>query len=293
MVEVFHGKDTGSGQIRPDQLPKIYDFSGRRAGDIEIIKALCKLPSYDVYSLRIQLRRLGIDVDEQVALRLSDEKVEQLTSYMITFTLPLLRSIYGTRSVAITSYDDLLGHFANPNVEDARKNLALMAKKLEIEVEDIPAFLWDYGDTYLSLSYYQYCLDSAMPSLKEFFKSVDEITADVHLRDNHLLIDRCKEVKDRLEITVYEVQNVLEIFKLRTIEMWRGLSAASFRNVKALIAAYQTTMGGALCAITVKMNAWDKIFPVVEGAGLYRRAEFVMNEMRQGIDLIQPIKYAE
>jgi hypothetical protein len=293
VVELFGDKDTGSGQVAPEQLHKTFDFSGPRVNDIKLIKALSVLPSYDVYSLRIELRKMGIEVDEHRGLRLSDKKAQQLTHYMMTFTKPLIRSIYGNHRTNVLNYDDLLSLFVNPNVAEARKNLAAFAKRLDIEVKDVPEFLRDYGDVYLSLSYYQYCLDENHGRLEEFFKTVDEIQEDTHLKSNHLLINRCLEVKDRLQATVHEVQDVLEIFKLRTIEMWKGLTGAGFQSVKSLIGAYQTNMGGALCAITVKMNAWAKIFPVVDGTGLFRRAEFVMNEMRQGIDRIQPINYAD
>ena len=77
------------------------------------------------------------------------------------------------------------------------------------------------------------------------------------------------------------------------MEMWKDLTAAGFQSIISLIKAYQLNMGGALCAITVKMNAWTEMLAGYESSGLFRRAEFVMTEMRQGIDLIQPISYAD
>ena len=45
-----------------------------------------------------------------------------------------------------------------------------------------------------------------------------------------------------------------------------------------------------LCALSVKMDAWVKLFPNPNAGGPMRRAEFVMTEMKQGIDRIKAIK---
>ena len=48
-----------------------------------------------VYSLHIELRRLGIPIADQAGLQLSQGKAKELTSYMTEFTRPLLSQIYG------------------------------------------------------------------------------------------------------------------------------------------------------------------------------------------------------
>ena len=65
--------------------------------------------------------------------------------------------------------------------------------------------------------------------------------------------------------------------------MWCSISAQRFRQVKMMIASYHTTIGGILCALTVKMNAWAKHFPKHSVGGPLRRGEFIMSEMKQGI----------
>ena len=293
VVELFSDKDSGSGQVMPDQLHKTFDFSGPRATDLKMIKALAVLPSYDVYSLRIELRKLGIDVDDSAYLRLSDKQIRLLTPYMMAFTKPLIKSIYAGDDVEIETLAELMARFASPDAVEARKNLELMAERLEIEMNEIPGFLRDYGDVYLSLSFYQHCLDENQPRLKDFLKAVQEIRNDTLLKNNHRLVMRCVEVKERLEATLHEVSDVLDIFKLRTAEMWKNLTAKGFQGVNSLITSYQTSMGGALCAITVKMDAWDHLYSGTERTGLIRNADFIMNEMRQGMEMIQPINYAD
>ena len=49
-----------------------------------------------------------------------------------------------------------------------RERLATMADRLGIPIESIPKFLEDYGDIFMSLSYYRQCLDQLLPQVAEF-----------------------------------------------------------------------------------------------------------------------------
>jgi hypothetical protein len=42
--------------------------------------------------------------------------------------------------------------------------------------------------------------------------------------------------------------------------------------------------------LSVKMNAWVRLFPAGSASGPLRRAEFMMSDMRQGIDRIRKIE---
>jgi len=50
-----------------------------------------------------------------------------------------------------------------------------MAKKLDIELIEIPKFLEDYGDVFLSLSYYRKCLDEIEPIISAFLDALEEL----------------------------------------------------------------------------------------------------------------------
>lgn len=291
VVELFSGRDTGSGQIRPHQLRKAFEFPGENAGDIQVIKSLSKLPSYDVYSLRIELRRLGIEVDEQSYLQLSGEKSRELTQYMMVFTRPLIRFIYGNQKTNVSEFRDLIGLFASPDIKNAQANLLDLARRLEIDLTDLPAFLEDYGDVYLSLSYYQYCLDQNMARLTEFFDAIEEIRCNSQLGSDLMIARTCNEIDGKLKNVVSEVNDVLEMFRATTMEMWENVSASEFGTIKKLIESYQSRVGGALCAVTVKMGAWSERFPEPEKFGIARKANFIVNEMQQGMNLIRPIRY--
>jgi hypothetical protein len=51
-----------------------------------------------------------------------------------------------------------------------------------------------------------------------------------------------------------------------------------------MITAYHTTIGGVLCAMTVKMDAWQKNFPRRGVGSPPKKAEFIMSEMRHGLE---------
>lgn len=58
-----------------------------------------------------------------------------------------------------------------------------------------------------------------------------------------------------------------ENFERSTANMWGDLSAARSRQVENLIKGYHTTIGGVLCALSVKMNAWQRLFPRPDAGG--------------------------
>ena len=107
VIEIFRDASTGSGQIDVEDLPQMLGWEeGKVHPDLAILRRLALLPSYDVYSLRISLRAHKIPINDFDGLRLSDEKMKQLTQYMMMFTRPLLHMIYSDDAVEIASYED-------------------------------------------------------------------------------------------------------------------------------------------------------------------------------------------
>ena len=164
VIEVFRDVSTGSGQVDVEDLPQMMGWEeGRIHPDLAILRRLALLPSYDVYSLRISLRAHKIPINNFEGLRLSKEKMEQLTEYMMMFTRPLLQMIYADDKVEIGTYDDLMKLFRDPDIVRARERLERLANQLKVPIMEVPRFLEDYGDTFMSLSYYRHCLDRLEP----------------------------------------------------------------------------------------------------------------------------------
>src|SRR5690606_2752781 len=150
----------GSGQVSLDQLKTICSWKdGQEPQDFLLLRKLSKLPGYDVFTLRILFRELAIPLNDNDALRLSENQQKELTAYVSRCTRPLISSIYGDKESELKSFEDVIRLFRDPDTRKVRKKLTTMAKSLDMEVEDIPRFLEDYGDLFLAISYFQKCFD--------------------------------------------------------------------------------------------------------------------------------------
>ncbi len=115
VVELFRDDKTGSGQMDIEALPQRFNWNPDETHpDHAILRRLALLPSYDVYSLRISLREAGIPVNDFKALRLSPEKAEELSRYMVAFTRPLLKLVFADEGMDIQNYNDVLNLFRDP-----------------------------------------------------------------------------------------------------------------------------------------------------------------------------------
>ena len=291
MLELFAGVDMGSGQITIEDVGK--EFGWPRLPphpDLVLLRKLAELASYDVYSLRILLRDNGVAVGSMDALRLSPAKIAELTAYMTDFTRPLLTQIYGGDAVRYQSFDDLIALFRSPDVTRAREQLTRMATRLGIEVAEIPKFLEDYGDIFMSVSYYRNCLDAIRPQAGSFLDSLQEIRRNRQLKQDPDLMETCEAMQRSITGLMTSVSGLFEHFEHITSGMWDDLTADRFRELEATIRSYHTTIGGVLCALSVKISAWSRVFPERHVGGLMKRAEFVLLEMRQGFEIIHTMK---
>lgn len=289
VVELFNENGSGSGQIEPHDLRLVFDMSGTGRQDIDIIRSLCALPSFDVYSLRINLRKLGIAVEDHDSLKLSDAKAGQLEGHMRVFTRPLIATIYGSTESEARSLHDIVALFTTPDLEQARNNLRRLSTTLNIDIGQIPSFLEDYGDVYLSLAYYQFCLEDNAPRLKRFLAEMRTLKGEPRFRADASFQRSCAVIEEKLMLVFQEVNDVLNSFRTRTADLWKDLSNERFREMEQLVLSHQTQIGGALCAITVKLNAWNINFPSPAAGNPTARVDFILRDMQQGLENIEPI----
>ena len=286
-VEVFHGADTGSGRwYDPNQLTQVFDWPHDPIHpDLTIIKALIGLHSYDVFSLRIELRRLNIRVNDHSELRLSEEKSRELTKYMTDFTRPLIQQIYGNTNTEIADVNDLIVMFSKPNKEEARKNLRLMAEKMSVRMEDVPTFLEDYGDIFLSFAYFKEELDKIIPSIKDLIIVLRELKSNHQWRQEKHFLSTCDNMEKSFTDIISSITDRFENFDQYSQSLWDNITTESFRRVKDLITNHHTTVGGVLCGLKVKMDVWNERFGRGQG-GPIQRSDFIMGELKEGIDVI-------
>lgn len=291
VIEMFAGDETGSGQVTPEDLPQVFAFGPGNKGDLKVVEALSELPAYDVYSLRPQLARLGIELGTGAELRLSEESRRRLGPYMRPYLQPLVIALFGPEHEPDEAYSDISSVFRGSDAETVRSNIEKLASVLGMNKKDIPGFLEIYADVYLALAYYQFSLDENLPKLDELLRILADIKTNEGLSTSSLLANSCTHVEQKLQDVARGVSDALAAFRGRTGAMWQDMSEARFHEMEDLVSGHYTAIGGSLCAFIVKMNAWSEKFPNPSG-GLLRRAEFVMSDMRQGLDRIEPVRVA-
>jgi len=281
VVEVFEGEGTGSGYVPVESLTRV--FRDVVAEDMVILKHLSKLYSYDVFGLRIQLRNLGIEVNNHEALKLSDSKQAELSEYMKQFTQRLIVEIFGSDDDDVKSYDDILALFKHPDVNLALSKLKKMAEQLGISVDDVPRFLEDYGDIYLSVAYYRECMDSIQPAITDFDQTIDQILQHNQLKHDAQLGSTCKRLQKKVQNLNTVVGERFKIFSQCTEEMWENINESSFQEFKQLVEDNYAAIGAILCTLSVKMDSWFEKFPNRQSGGPVKRAEFILSDIRQGL----------
>jgi hypothetical protein len=291
VVEIFDDIKTGSGQMDIESLAIQFEWpKSPLHPDLVLLRQLGLMPSYDVYSLRVLLRDNDIPIKDLSALQLSEAKKKELTEYMTMFTRPLIAEIYGNQGMGIENFEQVMALFRNPDVKKAHAQLQLMSEKLDVELMEIPKFLEDYGDVLLSLSYYRQCLDDIEPIISTFLDCLTELQQNYQLKTDVNFVNTSKMMSETINGLMVAITGHFENFDISTKDMWNDISAERFRAVEKVIRSYHTTIGGVLCALSVKMNAWHKIFPREDVGGPIKRSDFIMSEMRQGIDNIQMIE---
>ena len=286
VVEMFSNGAGGRGQIDVTAIETFLGLADTSSHpDIKLIKTVGSLPSFDVYSLRILLRSHNIPIPDNTALTLSPAKIQSLNTYMTSFTRPLVAEIFGGDTVG-QNFGEILGMFRADSAVSVRAKLATMSQKLGIPIEAIPKFLEDYGDIFMSLSYYRQCLDQMLPQVQNFMDGIAAVRANHQLAQDRFLMGTLDMIEETINGKLANTTGKIESFERSTKDMWRDLSGERFKKIETLISRYHLSIGEALCALSVKMAAWADQFPTASG-GVGRRAAFIMSDMRQGIEHIQ------
>ncbi len=290
VVEIFRDDQAGSGQLSVEALPQKFAWpEGCVHPDHALLRQLALLPSFDVYSLRIALRHCGIQVSDIDSLQLSERKRAELGQYMLAFTRPLVKMIFGNETTDITSFEGVIRLFQDPDVALARERLGNLARRLDVPVTEIPQFLEDYGDTFLSLSYFRHCLDRLAPYFGACIRALTMVRNSYQLKRDFNLMRSCDLIESVLGGLRSGISDRLAVIENHTRHLFNNMTQEEFRAVKALIERQHVTIGAILCNLTVKMNSFARTFPHDNAGGPVKRADFMQNEMIKGIDIMRRV----
>lgn len=280
VVEIFGGTGSGRGQVAIKDLAQ--NFPDIKGADKRVLSSLAKLTSYDVFCLRVSLRGLGVDVDEDEYLKLSKAKQAELHDYMTGFTQRLIVEVFGDDDSDIKEFKDVMNLYQSQDRDRARIKLGKLAESLDIKIEQVPGFLADYGDVYLSIAYYKDCLDSVQPAIDDFSLTIDKILAHNVLKQDRSLVTLCKRLQKKVHLLNDTATKRFEVFADYTDRMWEDIDDEKFKQFKSIVIENHAPLGAILCTLSVKMSSWIEKFPMTHGGGLVKRAEFIRMFMQRG-----------
>lgn len=292
VVELYADAGAGSGQVPCDLLHVHFNLAdGLAHPDQRLLLTLGGLSSYDVFSLRIALRHLGIPINDFEALQLSSGKKAELTGYMKQFTAPLIRQVFGKNGDEIGDFEQLVAMFKQPDQDAVLRNLRLMAEKLRIELPEVPQFLEDYADIFLSLAYFQETLDKLIPRITDFLGQLRALRKSYEFGRDPRFIRQASLLEASFSNIIASITGRFENFSLATKDMWTDINAESFERIRRLITAHHTTVGGVLCGLLVKIRGWETAFAGLSASQYQRRrVDFIQSEMRSGIERIEALE---
>ena len=289
VIELFRDSSAGSGQIEPQAITEYYQDTPDLRADLHIIDTVAKLESFDIYSLRAELRNMDIGFTNHEALQLSEQKRHELTSFMSSFTRPLITRIYGQETTEVQDVSQIIQMLAQPDPGAAMKQLQRLASELRIEIMEVPTFLERYGDLFLSLSYFRNCLNEIKKEIPELIYWMTDIRDSYEVRNDKMQKLMLDQVEAHLNSISESISARFEMFDRYSMKFWDDINAESFRQFGNLVTAHHTSIGAVLCGLAVKIMRWKEGFPTA-GGGPAKRLEFIQTEIRPGLERIRRIE---
>ena len=133
-------------------------------------------------------------------------------------------------------------------------------------------------------------MDAVSPIISDFLFAIPDLRKNYSLKNDVSLQKTINMLENKVFVLDQQIHARFESFDRETQDMWDNLSAEKFRKLQKIIKSYHTTLGGVLCSLNVKMDAWNRLFPHKNAGSPQRRAEFIMTQMRPGMDKIKPLR---
>lgn len=282
-IEMFSGKGLGSGQIAIEDIPDHFSGDAALRADMSVLSNLSVLPSFDCYTLRRGLRQQGINVEQESMFKLSDAKIQELFPLMRRITRPLIKHLYGEEDLDVNDTRTLLNLVQNPDHDKVRDRLDRMATTLGVSIAKLPNYLEDFGDLYLSLSYFESYFVEHAPKIDQMILWSQDVAQSSHLRNDPLSQKIFTDVERRIRYLRDNLDNRFKNLSEVTKVNWDLLDVTMFQKVQRSILAEQIYLATGLCGLAVKIYEWERVFPNAGGSP-DRVLEFVGSEMRPGLD---------
>src|SRR3546814_14838318 len=111
--------------------------------------------------------------------------------------------------------------------DEALRRIKAISDALQLSVDQIPGFLEDYGDIFLSLSYFKRYLDKIRPDFAAMKTWMHAGIADSHLRHNKHAVRACETVNVNVEAAIRFVLGRFQAIAERRRELWVAIGQAA------------------------------------------------------------------
>jgi hypothetical protein len=230
-IELYRESGMGSAQITVDEIPDFFKGATETLSeDMAILRKLETLNSFDCYSLRRGLRDAGIQVNSGEGLSLSSAKRRELFPFMRNLTRPLVRYIYGGKTLDVNDTQALLDLISNPDQRAVRSRLEGMSQALGTTVEDLPNMLEDFGDVFMSLSYYRSYFVYVVPKLDMMIEWMREVSGNAMLRNDTRMQQSFKGIEQVLSFLSKNVTRRFNQFDKNIVIDWDKVTIETFNQ---------------------------------------------------------------
>lgn len=289
VVEMYSDPLTGSLQIpTDDKLTEALGIGNSEAAENDklIIQQLSQLESFDIYSMRSSLQRIGLDLElPDEALQLSDTMKKSLSRYSRAFTMPLLQKIFGVDSDALEQTGgDLNKLFQNPDKQLVKQNLLQLSENTGIPLQEIPTFIQNYSDIYQSVSYFRYTYDAINDEIDRFLVWIELVINHKDIASTPQTQKICRQVEKNMRYVLVSLRERFDLFTKSFTVFWSDINAQSFAQLRRDVTENYESIGHVLCAVVVKINTWSEQFPFNDAGSPNKRAKFTMTELAPGIE---------
>jgi hypothetical protein len=289
-VELHNDPVSGSLQIAPEDISTTFANS---MDDQKVISKLATLGSYDVYALRSSLKNLGIPVDDTV-LKLSGDMKNTLHKYTLEFTRPIIENIFGAeegaKAGAEKNADSLRRMFTDPDKALVQSRLHTMSQRTGVPLEQIPAFLEEYNDVFLSVAYYRHTFHSVVPDINRLWLWLGELRKQREVAASPRTMMSCRNVEEALRFLTSSIRERLARFQSGFDSFWTDINRDSFNRLRREIEENHVGMGTVLCGLVVKVRSWAEEYPDNEKGGPSTRSQYVLTEMEPGLDRLKTLE---
>lgn len=278
VMEMFFSSHTGSGQVSIKGAAKAL---GLTAGhDLALLKFLAEQPSFDEYSLRIQLRNSDFSLMAPERPAAQNQEADRILG---PFLSPLSQRLFNSDNTTL-NFSRLLERLYKDGA--SLQQVAQFTQHLGCDIQTIINFIEDYADIVLSLAYYRDCLEKMTPAIDDVLRSVRDLRASYQARHDKLLRATLDLVEAATNEMIAGVTGRIESFERSTCGAWSAMTADGLARIPGQFRDYQAMIGAIICALAVKMGRWMDLFPNAGGGSPARRISLIMSEMRQGMEHI-------